>query len=82
MSHNKSYVEVAMDDRCGHMNALLSIGNLSNDNHVTCPFHWARFDVTNGRKVKEPILTPSQEMEPLPKNMAKVFGIRSINESY
>jgi nitrite reductase/ring-hydroxylating ferredoxin subunit len=39
MSHNKSYVEVAMDDRCGHMNALLSIGNLSNDNHVTCPFH-------------------------------------------
>jgi nitrite reductase/ring-hydroxylating ferredoxin subunit len=43
MSHNKSYVEVAsevaMDDRCGHINALLSVGNLSNDNHVTCPFH-------------------------------------------
>jgi len=29
----------AMDDRCGHMNALLSMGNLSNDNLVTCPFH-------------------------------------------
>jgi 3-phenylpropionate/trans-cinnamate dioxygenase ferredoxin subunit len=29
----------AMDDRCGYMNALLSIGNLSNDNLVTCPFH-------------------------------------------
>jgi hypothetical protein len=39
MSHNKSYVEVAMVDRGRHMNALLSIGNLSTDNHVTYPFH-------------------------------------------
>jgi nitrite reductase/ring-hydroxylating ferredoxin subunit len=61
----------AMDDRCGHMNALLSMGNLSNDNLVTCPFHGARFDVTNGKKVKEPVLTPSQEMEPLPKTWQK-----------
>jgi nitrite reductase/ring-hydroxylating ferredoxin subunit len=61
----------AMDDRCGHMNALLSMGNLSNDNLVTCPMHGARFDVTNGRKVKEPVLTPSQEMEPLPKTWQK-----------
>jgi nitrite reductase/ring-hydroxylating ferredoxin subunit len=29
----------AMDDRCGHMNALLSIGNLSDDNFVARPFH-------------------------------------------
>ncbi|MFZ0697333.1 MAG: Rieske 2Fe-2S domain-containing protein [Nitrososphaeraceae archaeon] len=63
----------AMDDRCGHMNALLSMGNLSNDNLVTCPFHGARFDVTNGKKVKEPVLTPSQEMEPLPKTWQKFF---------
>ena len=61
----------AMDDRCGHMNALLSMGNVSNDNLVTCPFHGARFDVTNGKKVKEPVLTPSQEMEPLPKSWQK-----------
>jgi nitrite reductase/ring-hydroxylating ferredoxin subunit len=61
----------AMDDRCGHMNALLSMGNLSNDNLVTCPMHGARFDVTNGKKVKEPVLTPSQEMEPLPKTWQK-----------
>ena len=46
----------AMDDRCGHMNALLSMGNL-----------------TNGKKVKEPVLTPSQEMEPLPKTWQKFF---------
>jgi nitrite reductase/ring-hydroxylating ferredoxin subunit len=61
----------AMDDRCGHMNALLSMGNVSTDNLVTCPFHGARFDVTNGKKVKEPVLTPSQEMEPLPKSWQK-----------
>jgi nitrite reductase/ring-hydroxylating ferredoxin subunit len=63
----------AMDDRCGHMNALLWMGNLSNDNLVTCPFHGARFDVTNGKKVKEPVLTPSQEIERLPKTWQKFF---------
>ena len=57
----------AMDDRCGHMNARLSMGNISNDGIVTCPFHGARFDATTGEKVKEPVLTPSQQMEPLPK---------------
>jgi nitrite reductase/ring-hydroxylating ferredoxin subunit len=57
----------ALNDRCGHMNALLSMGNIANDNIVTCLFHGARFDITTGKKVKEPILTPSQEMEPLPK---------------
>jgi nitrite reductase/ring-hydroxylating ferredoxin subunit len=57
----------AIDDRCGHMNARLSMGNVSNDGIVTCPFHGARFDVTTGKKVKEPLLTPSQQMEPLPK---------------
>jgi nitrite reductase/ring-hydroxylating ferredoxin subunit len=63
----------AMDNRCGHMNALLSMGNISNDNLITCPFHGARFDVTNGKKVKEPVLTPSQEMEPLPKTWQQFF---------
>ena len=57
----------AMDDRCGHMNARLSMGNISNDSIVTCPFHGARFDAITSKKVKEPILTPSQQMEPLPK---------------
>ena len=57
----------AMDDRCGHMNARLSMGNISKDGIVTCPFHGARFDATTGKKVKEPVLTSSQRMEPLPK---------------
>jgi nitrite reductase/ring-hydroxylating ferredoxin subunit len=56
------------------MNALLSMANLANDkndNIVTCPFHGARFDIISGKKVKEPVLTPSQEMEPLPKTWQK-----------
>jgi nitrite reductase/ring-hydroxylating ferredoxin subunit len=64
----KSY---ALNDRCGHMNALLSMGNLANDNIITCPFHGARFDIISGKKVKEPVLTPSQEMEPLTKTSQK-----------
>ena len=62
----------AINDRCGHMNALLSMGNLTG-NTVTCPFHGAKFDVTTGRKLSEPILTPSQEMEPLPQTWQKFF---------
>ena len=46
--------------------AFLSTDNIVNDNIVTCPFHGASFDIISGKKVKEPILTPSQEMEPLP----------------
>jgi nitrite reductase/ring-hydroxylating ferredoxin subunit len=62
----------AINDRCGHMNALLSMGNLTG-NTVTCPFHGSKFDVTNGKKLSEPVLTPSQEMEPLPQTWQKFF---------
>jgi nitrite reductase/ring-hydroxylating ferredoxin subunit len=62
----------AISDRCGHMNALLSMGNLTG-NTLTCPFHGSKFDVTTGKKLSEPILTPSQEMEPLPKTWQKFF---------
>jgi nitrite reductase/ring-hydroxylating ferredoxin subunit len=62
----------AISDRCGHMNALLSMGNLTG-NAVTCPFHGAKFDVITGKKLTEPILTPSQGMEPLPQSWQKFF---------
>ncbi|HEY6882718.1 MAG TPA: Rieske 2Fe-2S domain-containing protein [Nitrososphaeraceae archaeon] len=55
----------ALNDRCAHMNAPLSMGNLTDI--VTSPFHGAKFEVNSGKKVEEPVLTPSQEMEPLPK---------------
>jgi nitrite reductase/ring-hydroxylating ferredoxin subunit len=62
----------ATSDRCGHMNALLSMGNLTG-NTVTCPFHGAKFDVLTGKNLTEPILTPSQGMEPLPQSWQKFF---------
>jgi nitrite reductase/ring-hydroxylating ferredoxin subunit len=62
----------AINDRCGHMNALLSMGNLKGHT-VTCPFHGSTFDITTGKKLSEPILTPSQEMEPLPQTWQKFF---------
>jgi nitrite reductase/ring-hydroxylating ferredoxin subunit len=52
------------------MNAPLSMGNLTED-VVTCPFHGAKFNITSGKKISEPVLTPSQEMEPLPKTWQK-----------
>ena len=61
----------ALEDRCAHMNAPLSMGNITG-NIVICPFHGAKFDVTSGKKTAEPVLTPSQEMEPLP-NMWQKF---------
>jgi nitrite reductase/ring-hydroxylating ferredoxin subunit len=60
----------AMDDRCGHMNARLSNGNI-NQNIVTCPFHAAKFDISTGKKVGEPVLEIPPDMEPLPPNWQK-----------
>jgi len=62
----------AMSDRCGHMNALLSMGNLTG-NTVTCPFHGSKFDVITGKKLTEPNLAPPQGMEPLPPTWQKFF---------
>ena len=62
----------AISDRCGHMNALLSMGNLTGTT-VTCPFHASKFDVVSGKKLTEPILTPPQGMEPLPQTWQKFF---------
>lgn len=60
----------AMDDRCGHMNALLSMGKLEGKN-VICPFHFAEFDVTTGKKVKEPVPYSLKDTDKLPEAMQK-----------
>jgi nitrite reductase/ring-hydroxylating ferredoxin subunit len=64
----------AFDDRCGHMNARLSRGNI-NQNVVTCPFHHAKFDITSGKKKAEPILEIPPGMEPLPPSWQKYMGV-------
>jgi nitrite reductase/ring-hydroxylating ferredoxin subunit len=63
----------AFSDRCGHMNARLSRGNI-NQNVVTCPFHAAKFDATSGKKVGEPVLEIPPGMEPLPPSWQKYMG--------
>jgi len=43
----------AISDKCGHMNARLSMGSLEK-NIVTCPLHSSRFDVLTGKVVSGP----------------------------
>jgi len=43
----------AINDRCGHMNASLSLGKL-NGNIVECPLHKAQYDVTTGKCIAGP----------------------------
>jgi nitrite reductase/ring-hydroxylating ferredoxin subunit len=64
----------ALCDRCSHMNAPLSMGTL-NGKVVTCPMHGARFDVTTGKKIAEPMaLDPSKFPEPIPESLQKMFS--------
>jgi nitrite reductase/ring-hydroxylating ferredoxin subunit len=60
----------AMDDRCGHMNAMLSMGILKGKT-VVCPFHFAEFDVTTGKNIKGPAKESFKNMDKLPEEMQK-----------
>ena len=71
----------AFADRCGHMNARLSRGNI-NQNIVTCPFHAAKFDITSGKKIGEPVLELPPGMEPLPPNWQKYMGVVAQEMSF
>jgi nitrite reductase/ring-hydroxylating ferredoxin subunit len=55
----------AVSDRCGHMNARLSMGRLQG-NTVICPLHASQFDITTGKNIREPVLTsiPGEEKVP------------------
>jgi nitrite reductase/ring-hydroxylating ferredoxin subunit len=52
------------------MNAMLSMGTL-NGKIVTCPFHFAQFDVITGQKIKEPAQESFGDMDKLPEEMQK-----------
>jgi nitrite reductase/ring-hydroxylating ferredoxin subunit len=43
----------AINNRCGHMNASLSLGKL-NGKIIECPLHKARYDVTTGKCIAVP----------------------------
>jgi len=57
---------VAMDDRCSHRGASLSIGHVTKDNTISCPYHGYEFS-KNGTLVKVPGLdfknTPCQNVK-------------------
>ena len=64
----------ALCDRCSHMNAPLSMGTL-NGKVVTCPTHGARFDVTTGKKLAEPVTpAPSKLPEPMSESLQMMFA--------
>jgi nitrite reductase/ring-hydroxylating ferredoxin subunit len=60
----------ALDDRCGHANAMLSMGTLRGK-IVICPFHFAEFDVTTGQKIKGPHEESFGNLDKLPEDMQK-----------
>ena len=64
----------ALCDRCSHMNAPLSMAAL-NGKILTCPLHGARFDVTTGKKVGEPMTADTSKLpEPIPESLQKMFA--------
>jgi nitrite reductase/ring-hydroxylating ferredoxin subunit len=76
----------ALSDRCGHSSALLSMGSIDK-NLVTCPLHGAQFDLSTGKKIREPILIPpGLSMDNFPddwKNYAeRAFEIASHIKTY
>ena len=70
----------AISDRCGHMNARLSMGTLAG-NTVTCPLHYSRFDVSTGKVIAGPHITSIDELKKfnLPEEMLKMAD--QMNES-
>ena len=71
----------AFAERCNHMNARLSGGNIT-QNTVTCPFHAAKFDITSGKKTGEPVLEIPPGMEPLPPTWQKYMESVGKEMSY
>ena len=64
----------ALCDRCTRMNAPLSMGIL-NGKALTWAMHGARFDVTTGKKIGEPLAAdPSKFPEPIPASLQKMFA--------
>ena len=45
----------AVEDRCGHMSAPLSLGTLEGT-YVECPLHRAKFEITNGKVIGDPVI--------------------------
>jgi 3-phenylpropionate/trans-cinnamate dioxygenase ferredoxin component len=45
---------VALSRRCRHLRADLAEGHIDEQGCLVCPWHGARYDITNGRMVRGP----------------------------
>lgn len=60
----------AVERRCGHMNAPCEMGTLRG--HIlTCPMHYAQFDICTGKMLKKPFI--KSEPEGLPEKFRYFF---------
>ena len=60
----------AISNRCGHMNAPLSKGEISNvqgKSIVTCPLHHSTYDIITGKNLSGPVKPPPMDMSAVPK---------------
>lgn len=61
----------AIRDRCGHMNAPLSRGQIMKDGQgksiVVCPLHGSTFDIETGKNLTGPVKPPAADMSAVPK---------------
>ncbi len=62
----------ALCDRCGHMNAPLSLGKLSK-NVVRCPLHGATYDMTTGEQLTDSQMGPMPGMDKLPQEFLEAM---------
>jgi nitrite reductase/ring-hydroxylating ferredoxin subunit len=64
----------AVERRCGHMNAPCEMGTLRGT-ILTCPMHYAQFDVTTGKALKPAFI--KSEPEGLPETLKYFFEHKS-----
>jgi nitrite reductase/ring-hydroxylating ferredoxin subunit len=60
----------AVERRCGHMNAPCEMGTLRGY-ILTCPMHFAQFDIRTGKTLKKPFI--KSEPEGLPEKFRNFF---------
>ena len=62
----------ATSDRCGHMNAMLSMGRLQGTT-IICPLHASRFDITTGKNLTDPVFASLPGAEKLPEASQRIL---------
>jgi nitrite reductase/ring-hydroxylating ferredoxin subunit len=66
----------AIEERCGHMNAPMSKGQIRVNGEkkiISCPLHYATFDIVTGQKLSDPIMS-GMDTSSLPKNIQDYFA--------